>query len=188
MTAIPLEAYDPSEAYVSGIDGESDFESDFEAAQTRQRYGTGMQQRRPGGSYYNGPTSPTAVNQTQFRAALQRVQQDIQRVADGVRTTNNNLNDLNQRTARNFRAQRAEMQAYAAQQARATEDVKQLAILGAVLGGGGGDSLIALLALGLTSGTTQAPAIGPPGVAAPTTDTTGLLALAIAAGGLFKKS
>jgi hypothetical protein len=188
MTAEIFEAYDPTEAYTSGIDRESDFESDYEAARTTQRYGSGMPGRRPGGgSYFNGPTSPTNVSQAQLRAALQKVQADINRVADGVRTTNTNLNDLNQRTARNLGAQRAEARRQAAQQARATEDVKQLSILGAVLGGGT-DTLLPLLALGLTGGPTQVTtADGMPVAGAPASDTTGLLALAIAAGGIFKK-
>jgi hypothetical protein len=187
MTAEAFEAYEPETTYISGV--ESDFESDFEAARTRQRYGPGIQQgRRPGGGpYYNGPTSPTAVTQAQLRAALQKVQEDINRVAGGVRTTNSNLNDLNQRTARNLGALRAEMRRNAVLQAKATEDVKQLAILGAVLGGGGTNTLVPLLALGLTGPTPVATTDGAPVVGASTSDTTGLLALAIAAGGLFKK-
>ena len=187
MTAETFESYsEPGEAYTSGVDGETDFESDFEAVRTRQRYPSGIRDHRTGGgSYYNGPTSPTAVNQNQLRAALQKVQADISRVAGGVRTTSNNLNDLNQRTARNLGAVRAEARRSAAQQARATEDVKQLAILGAVLGGGGTNALLPLLALGLTS---PAPAVTPDGTpvaGAAGSDMTGLLAIAIAAGGLF---
>jgi hypothetical protein len=192
MTAEIFEAYDPAEAYTSGIDTQSDFESDYEAARTTQRYGSGMPGRRPGGgSYFNGPTTPTNVNQAQLRAALQRVQADIARVAEGVRTTNNNLNDLNQRTARNLAAQRAEGRRQAAQQARATEDVKQLAILSAVLGGGGSEALVPLLALGAIGGTPQvtASADGTPVPAAPGgSDLSGLLAIAIASGGIFKSS
>lgn len=189
MTAETFESYsEPGEAYTSGVDGETDFETDFEAVRTRQRYPSAIRDRRPGGgSYYNGPMSNTSVSQQQFRTALQRVQADINRVANGVRTTNNNLNDLNQRTARNFGAMRAESRRSAAQQARATEDVKQLAILGAVLGGGGTNALVPLLALGLTSPSPAVMPDGTPAAGAMTSDTTGLLAIAIAAGGLFGK-
>ncbi len=190
MTAETFEAYsDPGEAYTSGMDGETDFETDFEASRTRQRYGSGIRDHRTGGgSYYNGPTSPTAVNQNQLRAALQKVQADITRVANGVRTTSNNLNDLNQRTARNLGAVRAEARRSAAQQARATEDVKQLALLGALLGGGGTNTLLPLLLLGgLSSPTAAVAPDGTPVAGAGTSDMTGLLAIALAAGGGFGK-
>ncbi|MGH1554823.1 hypothetical protein ACRAWF_31500 [Streptomyces sp. L7] len=185
---VPHEDYGPSERYTSGIDGESDFESeDYEAARRTPRYPSGLGGRRqPGRSgYYNGPTSPTAVTQAQLRSVLQKVQEDIGRVADGVRTTNNNLNDLNTRSARNFAAQRAEVRRSATQQARATEDVKQLAIMSALLGGDGTDMLVPLLALGMAGSTPTVD--GTPAPAGMGGDMTALLAIAIASGGLGKK-
>jgi hypothetical protein len=189
MTAETFEGYsDPGEAYIHGMDGETDFETDFEAARTRQRYGSRVRDNRTsGGSYYNGPTSPTAVTQNQLRAALQKVQADISRVAGGVRTTSNNLNDLNQRTARNLGAVRAEARRSAAQQARATEDVKQLALLSALLGGGGTTALLPILALGLTGSTPAVMPDGTPVAGAAGSDMSGLLAVALAAGGGFGK-
>src|SRR2546430_17673901 len=82
MTAETFESYsEPGEAYTSGVDGETDFESDFEAVRTPQRYPSGIRDHRTGGgSYYNGPTSPPAVKPKQLRAAPPKGQGDIHRV------------------------------------------------------------------------------------------------------------
>jgi hypothetical protein len=178
------------------LDYESDLESDFEdypedygedypeaRGGRRGRYGTSqLPQRGTGGGYTRQPTMPAPVTQEQLRQALVRVKQDIDRVANGVRSSNVNLNDLSARTSRNLNRLRDLHRRDIGRVDRSVEQTRELAILGAVLGGGdGANTLPLLLILGLDQ--PQPMAGGPAGTQMEgplgTSNTTLLLALAV---------
>jgi hypothetical protein len=164
---------------MNGTYAELDFESDFEyepewdegvtefepeAPRRRapaSRYSTPAQpQRGTGRGYTQPPAIRTPVTHEQLRQALVRVKQDIDRVATGVRATNANVNDLAGRTTRNLNRLRELQQRDTTRLDRSVASSRELAILGAVLGGGGTDVLLPLLVIGMDQ--PQAPPGAPP--------------------------
>jgi hypothetical protein len=148
-------------------------------------------QPRPGGGYTRPPTAPAAVTQDQLARALARVKQDIDRVANGVKANNANLNDFAGRTGRNFNRMREEQRREIARLDQSISSARDLGILGAVLAGGDkSEVVLPLLVVAMDQQSQQAvPAGGAtpaqPGGLLGSGNNTGLI-LALAVSGMFK--
>jgi hypothetical protein len=170
----------------------SDYSPEYspEAPPRRGGYKTPQQPQR-GGGYTRPPTMPTAVTQEQLRQALARVKQDIDRVANGVRSNTSNLNDFAGRTTRNFNRVRDEHKREIARLDQAVAGARDLGVLGAVLSGGDNAKVtLPLLVVAMDQQSQQAVGAGSaPGTAAPGgilgSNSTGLV-LALAVAGALK--
>lgn len=124
-------------------------------------------QPRPGGNYTRTPSAATTVSQDQLRQALARVKQDIDRVANGVRSNTNNLNDFAGRTTRNLNRAREEQRREVARLDQAIAGARDLGVLGAILGGGDTSKvLLPLLVISMDQQSQQAAAAGTGGAPA----------------------